>query len=131
LPARERIMRRMTSVRLCAILDGVAAHLAAAHAGGVAGADDRADRRAGDGDRLHPHLVQRLGDDDVGEAARPAAAERQCDRLHRAPASREAPGRLRQRPHHLRLGRGVLVGRGAVANAPAMPCRIAAMRKKL
>ena len=57
-------------------MDGVAAHLAAAHAGGIARADDGADRGAGDGDGLHAHLIERFGDDDMGEAARSATAER-------------------------------------------------------
>ena len=113
-------------------MDGVAAHLAAAHAGGIARADDGADRGAGDGDGLHAHLVERLGHDDMGEAARPAAAERQRDGLHLAPASRA------KRQAVSASGRTICALAGACSlvavpsrTRPAMPCRIAAMRKKL
>ena len=113
-------------------MDGVAAHLAAAHAGGIARADERADRGAGDGDRLDAHLVERLGHDDMGEAARPAAAERQRHGFHFAPASRA------KRQAVSASGRTICALAAACSlvavpsrTRPAMPCRIAAMRKKL
>ena len=47
------------------------------HAGRISGADQGADRGAGDGGRLHPHLVERLDDGDMRKPARAAAAERE------------------------------------------------------
>src|SRR5262249_18667256 len=64
----------------------VAAHLLGGNPGRVNRADQRADRGAGDRRRLDAHLVERLDHSDVAEAARPAAAQRERERLH-APAS--------------------------------------------
>ena len=75
---------------------GSLAHLAAAEAGGVAGADDRADRGAGDHRRLDAELVEGLADEDVRHAAGAAAAKSKTDtRLNRHdafPSGRESGG---------------------------------------
>ncbi len=62
--------------------DDVVADVLAAHAGRIGGADQRADRGAGDGVRLQSHLVERLDHRDVREAARAAAAERKREGFH-------------------------------------------------
>ena len=55
------------------------AHVLAAEAGRVAGADDRADRGAGDQRRLDAELVERLADEDMHHPAGAAAAQGQTD----------------------------------------------------
>ena len=62
--------------------DDVAADVLGAHAGRIGGADQRADRGAGDGGGLDAHLVERLEHRDMGEAAGAAAAEREGETLH-------------------------------------------------
>ena len=100
-------------------VDGVAPHLAAAHAGGIARADDRADRGAGDGDRLHAHLVQRLEHRQFARAPRaPPPPSASANGLHFAPprgrsATRSRPAAAPSAP----CAGGVLAGRGAVAHA--------------
>jgi len=54
----------------------MAAHGASGHARRVARADHGADRRARDRDGLDGHLVERLDDGDMREAARAARAQR-------------------------------------------------------
>src|SRR4029079_5517535 len=109
-----------------------AAHLAAAHTGSIAGPDDGPDRGAGDRHRLDAHLTERLGDDDMGKPPRTAAAKRQRDGFHLAPASRA------KRQAVSASGRTICALAGACSlvavpsrTRPAMPCRIAAMGKKL
>src|SRR5262249_57655586 len=54
----------------------------------IGGADQRADRGAGDGGGLLAHVVERFEHRDMREPARAAAAERKGEALrHRAPAS--------------------------------------------
>ena len=106
LPARAWTRRRNTSVRLCASAIDVAADLPAGHAGRIGRADQRADRGAGDRDRPHAHLVERLEHHDMGEAARAAAAERE----------REASSFRARLP-------GELPGACPRAAAPSAPCR--------
>ncbi len=55
------------------------AQFRATHAIGPAGADQRADRGAGDDVRLEAELVHRLDEGNMGEAARRTAAERDTD----------------------------------------------------
>ena len=62
--------------------DDVAADVLGAHAGRIGGADQRADRGAGDGGGLDAHLVERLEHRDMGKAAGAAAAEREGETLH-------------------------------------------------
>ena len=154
--------------------DYIMADILAAHAGRIGGADQRADRGAGDGDGFDPHLVEGLDHRDVRKPARPAAAERKREGFHRhtlslreewaaagavllmrsrlwprLPAPR--PGLLHEDPGQdyapvLTANSQAFAasGRTSVALAaatalvavpsrtrPTMPCRIAAMRKKL
>ena len=71
-------------------------HFAAADAGGIAGADDRADRRAGDGGRLHAELVEDLADEDVRHAPGAATPQGKTDTRTQAdmtrPFARECGG---------------------------------------
>ena len=64
----------------------VAADVVPAHARGISRADQRADRSPGNGRRLDAHVVERLDHRDVGEPARAAGAERECEGFH-APAA--------------------------------------------
>src|SRR5262249_48732216 len=119
--------------------DHVASEIPAGQTGGVGSPDQRADRGAGDRDRLGPDLVERLEHGDVREAAGPAATERERNALagrrdlaHCAPASRAKAQAL--------TASGCTSGAMAAAfslvavpsrTRPTMPCRIAARRKKL
>ena len=71
---------------------GVMMDVAAGHAGGHARTHDRPDRGAGDRHRANAEFVERFDDMDVGEAARPPAAER--DGEGRIAPSALAGGRL-------------------------------------
>ena len=82
--------------------DDVAADVLAAHAGGISGADQRADRGAGDGGGLYAQFVERLDHRDMREPARAAAAERERKRLHApAPARTPRPWRRAGRTNRL------------------------------
>ena len=63
-------------------LEHVAADVVPAHARGISRADQRADRGPGNGRRLDAHVVERLDHRDMGEPARAAGAERQCEGFH-------------------------------------------------
>ena len=113
-------------------MDGVTPHVAAGHARRVTGADDRADGSAGNRHGLHAHLVERLGHDDMREPSRAAAAKCEGEGFHLAPASRAK--------RHAVSASGRTIWPLAAAcslvavpsrTRPAMPCKIAAIRKKL
>src|SRR5262249_44047845 len=114
-------------------LEDEAADVAARHARRIGGADQRADRGAGDGDRFPTHLVEPLEHGEVGAAARAAGPEREGEApAHNAPASRANA--------QARAASGRTSGAMAAAFAlvavpsrtrPTMPCRMAARRKKL
>src|SRR5262249_45951263 len=103
-----------------------------AHAGGVACADEGADRSAGNRYRFDAQFVERFEHDDMSKAARAAAAKRQCHALAHAPASRakvqavSASGRT-----SAALAGACSLGAVPSRTRPAIPCKIAAMRKKL
>ena len=112
--------------------DGVVADVTPAHARRIGGADQRADRGAGDRGGFYPHLVQRFDHRDVGEPAGAAAAEREREGFFHAPAC--------SANSHALAASGRTISAFAAANAlvavpsrtrPTMPCRIAARRKKL
>ena len=111
--------------------DDVVADILAAHACGIGGADERADRGAGDHSRPHAHLVERFDDRDMGEPARTAAAKRQSKRFH-APAWEANSKALAARG---RTSCALPPARALDAvpsrTLPAIPCMIAARRKKL
>ena len=67
------------------------ANVPAAHPRGVAGADQGADRGAGDSDRFYVHLVERFDDGDVGETARASGAQREREAFHPVAAHHVAP----------------------------------------
>ena len=60
-------------------LDQVGADFGAAHAGGVGGADEGADRGAGDIGGLEAEFIEDFEDGDMADAAGAAAAEREAD----------------------------------------------------
>ena len=113
--------------------DDEATDLLARHPGGIGGADQRADRRAGDGDGLPAHFVERFEHRDMREPARAAAAKREREALrHRAPASR-AKSQAVAASGRTSGAMAAAVSLVAVPSRtrPTMPCRIAARRKKL
>src|SRR5262249_27332173 len=111
--------------------DDVVTDVLAAHAGGVGRPDERADRSAGDRSRPHAHLVKCFDHRDVGEPAGAAAAKRQCESFH-APAWEANSKALAASG---RTSCALLAASALVAvpsrTLPAMPCMIAARRKKL
>src|SRR5579883_967285 len=105
--------------------------ISAAHSRRIGRADEGADRCAGNGCRLHTHVVERLEYRDVGEPTRTTAPERQREAPH-APAWRAKSQAL--------AASGATSAALAAANVlvavpsrtrPAIPWRMAAMRKKL
>src|SRR5690606_32152346 len=85
------------------------ADLGRAPAGGVEGADDRADAGAGDAMRAQAELVQGLEHGDVRQPLRPAAAERQPDAQLVAPhATEQRTGGGEQKKTAARQGGHVL-----------------------
>ncbi len=111
--------------------DDVAADVLAAHAGGISRANQRADRGAGDSGGFYAQIVERLDHRDMRQPARAAAAERERKRLH-APACRANSQALAASG---RTNSALAAAKALVAvpsrTRPAMPCRIAARRKKL
>ena len=108
------------------------ADLLAAHAGGIGRAEKGADRGAGNRNRTDAHVVERFHHRDMRQPARAAAAERQSYGFHRAPAS------CAKRHAVAASGRimSALAGAWSLVAVPSrtrpmMPCRIAAIRKKL
>ena len=94
-PARVAMSRRNTSARLWASLDE-ASDLLARHPGGIGGADQRADRRAGDGDGLPAHSPS-ASSTAICASPRAAATKREREALcHRAPASLAKSQAVRQ-----------------------------------
>src|SRR5262249_8918630 len=98
----------------------------------------RADRTAGDRDRPHADLVERLHDGDVGKPARAAAAERKRQRLRRAAPRHLAPAARANSHAFAAIGRTICARVGANSlvavpsrSRPTMPWMIAVMRKKL
>ena len=79
--------------------DDVAANILAANPCRIGGADQRADRGAGDGDRLHAHLVERFDHRDMRQPTRTAATEREREGLHRCRGLKPPPlgGRIPRR----------------------------------
>ena len=67
----------------------VGAQLRAREARGISGADDGADRGAGDGDRPHAQVVERFEHADMRKAARAAAAKGERDGLAAIEAHRK------------------------------------------
>ena len=109
----------------------------AGKAGRVGSAERRADRASGDRDRPHAEFVERFHDDDVGKAARAAAAERERKRgrrgrRHLAPAARANSQAFAAigRTICARVGANSLVAVPS-RTRPTMPWMIAVMRKKL
>src|SRR3954464_4744328 len=105
----------------------------------MGGADQRADRRRRDGDRLPSHFVERFEHGDMGEPAGPAPAKRERKGLlarkvpgHRAPAS-HAKSQAVAASGRTSGAMSAAVSLAAVPSRtrPTMPCRIAARRKKL
>ena len=113
-------------------VDDVATDRLAAHAGRVDGARHGADRGARDRDRPDAQFVERLEHRDMGKPARAAAAEREREALHQAPAARANDHAVAASGRTIRA-RAAACSLVAVPSRtrPAMPCRIAAMRKKL
>src|SRR5262249_33227182 len=112
--------------------DDVAAQLLAGHAGRIGGADQRADRGARDRHRLDAHLVERLDHHDVAETARPAAAKREREGFHVAPAS------CANRQAAAASGCTIAALAGACSlvavpsrTRPTMPWEVAAMREEV
>src|SRR5882757_9379659 len=109
----------------------VAAHVAARHAGRIAGADERTDRGAGDRDRPHSELVERLDHGDMRDAACAAAAERERKAFHAAVSCANCQALAAS---GLTMA-AMLAAFSLVAvpsrTRPAMPCMMAATRKKL
>ena len=113
--------------------DDEAADLLAGHPRRIGGADQRADRGAGDGGGPRTHLVERFEHGDMREPARAAAAERKGKAsAHRAPASR-ANSQASTASGRTSGAMAAAVSLVAVPSRtrPTMPCRIAARRKKL
>ena len=118
--------------------DDMAADVLAAHSRRIRGTDKSADRGAGDGGRLHAHLVERLDYRDMRQPARAAATEREREGFHlryrlkrpppgaRNPSALAASGRTR-----LAFAAATVLVAVPSRTRPTMPCRIAARRKKL
>src|SRR5262249_12759341 len=126
-----------------------AADFPARHPRRVGGADQRADRGAGDGGGLLGHVVERLEHRDRGAPTRVAAAARKGGTLRQRRAASRAECKvdsLRQRAAASRATSRVLPASGRASGAmaaafslvavpsrtrPTMPWKIAARRKKL
>src|SRR5215472_2946295 len=126
--------RHQAAPRLAPVVregDDVVTDVLTAHARGVSGPNERADRGAGDRGRLHAHLVERLDNRDMGEPARAAAAKCQGKTFH-APAWEANSKALAASG---RTSCALLAASALVAvpsrTLPAIPCIIAARRKKL
>src|SRR4029453_5362288 len=99
----------------------------------IGGADQSADRGAGDGGGLLAHVVERFQHRDGGDPAPPAAAEPKGETLrHRAPASR-ANSQALTASGRTSGAMAAPVSLVAVPSRtrPTMPWKIAARRKKL
>src|SRR5262249_38875109 len=113
-------------------MDDVAAERFAVHTGRIDRARHGADRGAGNRNRPHAQLVERLEHRDMGKPARTTGPERQRDAFHQAPAA--------QANDHAVAANGRTISALEAAcplvavpsrTRPAMPCKIAAIRKKL
>jgi len=111
--------------------DRVAAHVAARHAGRIAGADERADRRAGERHRPHPELVERLDHGDMRDAARAAAAKRERKTFHAAISCANCQALAASGRTMAAMPAAFSLVAVPSRTRPAMPCRMAARRKKL
>ncbi len=97
--------------------EDVVTDVLAAHARGISGPDQCADRRAGDGRWPHAHLVERFDHRDMRQPSRAARAEREREGFHAPGLLRKLEGLGGEWPHLLTLGRREGAGRGAVAHA--------------
>src|SRR5262249_1821134 len=114
-------------------IDGVVADVLAAHTRGIACPNNRTDRGAGDRNRLDPQFVERLEDGNMRIAACAAATQCQGHAFrHAAPAWRANPSAVSASGPTI-CARTAACSLVAVPSRtrPAMPCKIAARRKKL
>jgi hypothetical protein len=103
----------------------------AAHACGISSADQCTDRCAGDRGRLQPHVVERLKHRNVGEAARAATTERERERFHAPACTAKSQAFAAKAGTSAPLAAAKALVAVPSRTRPAMPCKIAAMRKKL
>src|SRR5262245_19143872 len=112
---------------------GIIADVLGREAGGIGSSDHRAEAAAGDDRRLDPHFIEDFEHGDMGEAARRAAAEGKADlRRAHAPASlakcQAVSAKGRTSPA---MRRALRLAAVPSRTRPTMPCRMAAIRKKL